>query len=65
MSPISFLSTKLAAMGINLSIGIAGFVLSMIWRKEIGNIFQRDSVGFLVRAWIAITACGLAFALVQ
>lgn len=52
-------------MGINLGIGIAGFVLSMIWRKEIGNIFQRDSVGFLVRAWIAITACGLAFALVQ
>ena len=58
------LSTKLSAIEINCGIGIAGFALSLIWRRSIGTMFEREPVGLLAKGWIAVTACGLALALV-
>jgi len=64
MLPHSLLSTKLSALEINFAIGIAGFILSMICRKSIATLFERDAVRLMAKSWIVITACGMAFALV-
>jgi predicted ATP-grasp superfamily ATP-dependent carboligase len=64
MMHLSVLSTKLYAIEINCGIGIAGFALSMVWRRSIGSMFEREPVGLLAKGWLAITACGLALALV-
>jgi len=64
MMHVSVLSTKLSAVEINCGIGIAGFALSLIWRKSIATMFEQEPVRLLTNGWIAVTACGLLLALV-
>lgn len=57
--------TKLTAIEINCGIGLAGFALSLVWRRSIGAMFGHEPVRLLAKGWIAVTACGLVLALVM
>ena len=63
MAPPSF-QRDFPAMGINCGIGIAGFMLSLVWRKATPTVADRVPVELLATVWIAITACGMVLALV-
>ena len=53
------INTLLVA-GMDVIVGLVGFGISCAWWKRSGRSLDRDSIRFLMKLWIGISAFGIA-----
>jgi hypothetical protein len=56
---------ELPAIGIDLGIGIIGFVMSVGWGKSTGRDMNRDTILFLGRLWAGIAIFGIVLTFIM